>query len=175
MHDFDQGGALMLRSRSSLLASVAVLAAGAGVGCSSQSGVATTPPDTRAADEAAIRAKDDTFEQGVAAKDAEKILAIYEDGAVLFAPKAPAAIGKDAIREAFKGLLMAPGVKMTFKSTSVEVGRSGDLAMQRATFGVETTDKDGKPSTETGQAVMVWRKQSDGSWKVIADTNADDK
>src|SRR5580704_18148766 len=91
------GGALMLRSRSPLCACVAVLAAGAGVGCSSQTGVATTPPDTRVADEAAIRAKDDTFEQGVAAKDAEKILALYEDGAVLFAPKAPAAIGKDAI------------------------------------------------------------------------------
>ncbi len=110
-----------------------------------------------------------------AAKDVEKILALYEDGAVLFAPKAPAAIGKDAIREAFKGLLMAPGVKMTFKTSGVDVSRSGDLAMQRASFQVETTDKDGKPSTETGQAVMVWRKQSDGSWKVIADTNADDK
>jgi ketosteroid isomerase-like protein len=47
--------------------------------------------------------------------------------------------------------------------------------MQRATFQIETTDKDGKPSTETGQGVVVWRKQSDGSWKIIADTNADDK
>ena len=165
----------MLRTRSALFAWGGVLVVIAGVGCSNQSGVATTPPDTRAADEAAIRDKDGTFEQGVAAKDVTQILALYEDGAVLFAPKAPAAVGKAAIGEAFKGLLMAPGVKMTFKSTSVDVSRSGDLAMQRATFQVETTGKDGKPSTETGQAVMVWRKQSDGSWKVIADTNADDK
>ncbi len=165
----------MLRTRSSLIASAGVLLGAAGVGCSNQAGVATTPPDTRAADEAAIRAKDGTYEQGFAAKDLTNILALYEDGAVLFAPKAPAAIGKDAIGAAFKGLLAAPGLKMTFKSTSVDVSRSGDLAMQRATFQVETTDKDGKPNVETGQAVMVWRKQSDGSWKVIADTNADDK
>jgi ketosteroid isomerase-like protein len=66
-------------------------------------------------------------------------------------------------------------VKMKFASTSVDVSRSGDLALQRATFQVETTDKDGKPATETGQAVVVWRKQADGSWKVVADTNADDK
>jgi uncharacterized protein (TIGR02246 family) len=165
----------MLRTRSSLFAWGGVLVVVAGAGCSNQSGVTTTPSDTRAADEAAIRDKDGTYEQGVAAKDVEKILALYEDGAVLFAPKAPAVIGKDAIREAFKGLLMAPGLKMRFKTTSVEVSRSGDLAMQRATFQVETTDKDGKPSTETGQAVMVWRKQPDSSWKVIADTNADDK
>jgi uncharacterized protein (TIGR02246 family) len=164
-----------MRTRSSLFACGAVLVVVAGVGCSNQSGVATTPPDTRAADEAAIRDKDGTYEQGVAANDVEKILAIYEDGAVLFPPKAPAAIGKGAIGEAFKALLMAPGLKITFKSTSVDVSRSGDLAMQRATYQVETTGKDGKPDTETGQAVMVWRKQSDGSWKVIADTNAPDK
>lgn len=165
----------MLRSRSTVLVCAAALAGMAGVGCSNQTGVATTPPDTRAADEAAIRAKDGTFEQGVATKNVDTILALYEDGAVLFAPKAPAAIGKMAIHDAFQGLLGVPGVKMTFKSTSVDVSRSGDLAMQRATFQLETTGKDGKPSTETGQAVMVWRKQTDGSWKVIADTNADDK
>ncbi len=165
----------MSRSRSSLLACLAILAAVAGVGCSNQSGVTAAQPDTRAADEATIRAKDGIYADGVAAKDAERIVALYEDGAVLFAPKAPASIGKDAIRQAFGGLLKAPGVKMAFKTSSVDVSRSGDLAMQRATFQIETTDKDGKPSTETGQAVMVWRKQADGSWKVIADTNADDK
>jgi uncharacterized protein (TIGR02246 family) len=163
----------MMRSRSSLFACVGVLVAIAGVGCSNQTTQATAP-DTRTADEAAIRAQDGTFEQGVAAKDVDRILALYEDDAVLFAPKAPAAIGKPGIRTAFQGLLGAPGIKMTFKTTSVDVSRSGDLAMQRATFQIETTDKDGKPSTETGQGVVVWRKQSDGSWKIIADTNADD-
>lgn len=161
----------MMRTRSSLFALGGVLVTVAGGGCSSQA----TPPDTRAADEAAIRAKDGTFEQGVAAKDVDKILDLYEDGAVLFAPKAPATIGKAGIRTAFQGLLGAPGIKMSFKTTSVEVSHSGDLAVQRATFQVETTDKDGKPSTETGQGVVVWKKQSDGSWKIIADTNADDK
>lgn len=164
----------MFRGHSSLIALTVALVVVSCVGFSNQSGAATSS-DKRAADEAAIRAKDGTFGEGVAEKNVEKILALYEDGAVLFAPKAPAAIGKAAIREAFKGLLMAPGVKMTFKSTSVNVSRSRDLAVQRATFQVETTGKDGKPTTETGQAVMVWRKQSDGSWKVIADSNADDK
>jgi uncharacterized protein (TIGR02246 family) len=171
MQNNDQG-ALMMRSRSSLFAWAGVLA---GVVFSGQMAVAETPTGTRATDQAAIRATDGTWGEGVAAKDTTKILALYEDGAVLFAPKAPAANGKRAIREAFQGLLMAPGVKMTFKSTNVSVSRSRDLAVQRGTFQIETTGKDGKPSTESGQAVVVWRKQSDGSWKIIADTNADDK
>src|SRR5258708_9441031 len=145
----------MLRTRSSSFAWGGVLIAIAGVGCSNQTGVAPTP-DTRTADEAAIRAKDGTFEQGIAAKNLDSILALYEDGAVLFAPKAPAAVGKPAIRDGFQGLLMAPGVKMTFKSTNVEVSRSGDLAMQRATFQVETAYKDANPSTDTMPRVDLW-------------------
>ena len=164
----------MLRSRFSSSGRFYGLLAAATIGFWFQTGVAATP-DTRAKDEAAIRATDGTWGRGVAAKNLDKILSLYEDGAVLFAPKAPAAIGKNAIRDGWQGLLMAPGVKMTFKSISVDVSRSGDLALQRGTFQINTTDKDGKVNTETGQAAVVWRKQSDGLWKIIADTNADDK
>ena len=162
-----------MRIRSSLFACTAVLFGLAGFG--TQLGMAATPSAGRAADEAAIRSMDGTFEQGIAQKDVEKILALYEDGAVLFAPKEPAAIGKAAIRRTFNGLISAPGVKMSFKSTRVRVARSGDLAVARGTYQVETTGKDGKPVADSGQSVVVWRKQSDGSWKIIADTNADDK
>jgi len=37
------------------------------------------------------------------------------------------------------------------------------------------TDAKGKTTTETGKLVLVWKKQADGSWKVAADTNADDQ
>ena len=76
---------------------------------------------------------------------------------------------------AWQGLLMVPGLKMTIKVGNIDVSRSGDLAVERGSFAVDTTDKDGKPNTETGQLVMVWKKQTDGSWKIMADTNADDK
>jgi ketosteroid isomerase-like protein len=51
---------------------------------------------------------------------------------------------------------------------------TGDEPMLRH-FQVVTTDKKGKQSAATGQLVIVWKKQTDGSWKVAADTNADDK
>lgn len=151
------------------------VAALATVGCSNQPGGAAAAPDTRAADEAAIRAATTAMEQGVSAKDLDKIVGDYEDDAVLFAPKAPATLGKPAIHDAWQGLLMVPGLKMTIKVANIDVSRSGDLAVERGSFAVDTTDKDGKPNTETGQLVMVWKKQTDGSWKIVADTNADDK
>ncbi len=163
----------MSLSRFSLFA--CAVAALATVGCSNQSEGSGAAPDTRAADEAAIRAATTAMEQGVSAKDLDKIVADYVDDAVLFAPKAPASVGKAAIHDAWQGLLMVPGLKMTIKVGNIDVSRSGDLAVERGSFAVDTTDKDGKANTENGQLVMVWKKQADGSWKIVADTNADDK
>jgi len=32
-----------------------------------------------------------------------------------------------------------------------------------------TTDQKGNPATEKGKYLTVWKKQADGSWKVIED------
>jgi ketosteroid isomerase-like protein len=32
--------------------------------------------------------------------------------------------------------------------------------------------KNGKPVTSTSQYVLLWKKQPDGSWKILADTSA---
>lgn len=165
----------MSHARSWLVASFSAVVALAGAGCSNQTGGTAAPADTRAADEAAIRAATGTFDQGIAAKDLDKAVSSYQDDAVLFAPKAPAAVGIAAIREAWKGLLGVPGLKMTLNIASVDIARSGDLAVERGTFQIDTTDKDGKPASELGHFVIAWKKQADGSWKVTADTNADDK
>jgi len=162
----------MIRTHSLLLTISAAFVACFAAACSSQP---AAPPDTRAADETAIRAASDVWNQAAAAKDLDKSVSVYTDDAVLFAPKAPAAIGKDSIRKGWQGLLAAPGLKLTVTTSGVDVARSGDLAVERGTFSVVTTDKKGKPNTETGQLVVVWKKQADGSWKVVADTNADDK
>jgi len=105
-------------------------------GCSNQPGGTTAASDTRAADEAAIRAATTGMEQSVSAKDLDKIVGDYEDNAVLFAPKAPATVGKAAIHDAWQGLLMIPGLKMTLKVADIDVSRAGDLAVERGSFAV---------------------------------------
>lgn len=145
------------------------------VACSQQPPQPAAPPDTRAADAAAIRAQDADFAKAAAAKDIDKCVSLYMDDAVIFSPGAPAVIGKDNIHKFFERMLAAPTMQFSFSDVTVDVARSGDLAEDRGSVQVTTTNKQGKPVTQSSEYVLVWKKQADGSWKVAADTSAADK
>ncbi|MGO9588622.1 MAG: YybH family protein [Candidatus Acidiferrales bacterium] len=130
------------------------------------------PMDTRAADEAAIRAADAQFAKDAAAKDVDKCVALYMDDAVIFSPSAPAVIGKDNIHKFFEQMLAGPSLQFAFSNVTVDVARSGDLAEDRGSVQVTSA---GKKVTQSSEYVLVWKKQADGSWKVAADTTATDK
>jgi uncharacterized protein (TIGR02246 family) len=162
----------MMRPRSLSLPATAIFIV-CFAGCSQPQPAA--PPDTRAADEAAIRAGDADFAKAAAAKDLDKCTSLYMDDAVLFSPGVPAVIGKDNIGKFFQQMLAAPSMQFAFSNVIVDVARSGDLAEDRGSFQVTTTDKKGKPVTQSGEYVLVWKKQPDGSWKIAADTSANTK
>jgi len=159
------------RFRSLLLATTSVFVVCLAA-CSQQQPAA--PPDTRAADEATIRTNDADFAKAAAGKDLDKCASLYLDDAVLFSPGVPAVLGKDNIRKFFDRMLAAPNMQFPFSDVTVDVARSGDLAEDRGSFQVTVTDKKGRPATQTGRYVLVWKKQADGSWKIAADTSAND-
>lgn len=164
----------MLRTRSRLLALAAFVACFAAA-CSNQPAAPAAPPDTRAADETAIRAADANFAQWALAKDLDKCVSLYADDAVAFAPGMPAVSGKDNIRKFISGLLASPGLQLSIHIASVGVARSGDIAIDRGTVDSTITDKKGKATTQTVEYVLVWKKQADGSWRIAADTSANEK
>ncbi len=150
----------------------AVFAASLAVSCAQPQEKPSEAPDTRAADEATIRTADADFAKAAAAKDLDKCMSYYEDDAVLFSPGSPAVIGKDNIRNVIQRML---GMQLTINVASVDVARSGDLAMDRGTVQSAVTDKKGKTTAQTSEYVLVWKKQADGAWKVAADTSANEK
>jgi len=152
----------------------AVFAASLTVSCAQTQQKPAEAPDTRAADEATIRTADADFAKAAAAKDLDKCMSLYEDDAVLFSPGSPAVIGKDNIRNVIQRMLAAP-MQLTINVASVDVARSGDLAMDRGTVHSAVRDKKGKTTTQTSEYVLVWKKQADGAWKVAADTSANEK
>lgn len=157
--------------RSTLLVGVLTLA-----GCAqqAQAPAPTPPPDTRAADEAAIHAAVKDWSASAQAKDADKFTSVYAEDAVVMMEDAPDISGKAAIREAITGMMQDPNFALSFAADKVVVARSGDLAYETGTYTMTMSDAKKKPATEKGNYVVVWQKQADGAWKVVRDVPVSD-
>lgn len=156
--------------RSGLVCGVLVFAA-----CAPQAQAPpAAPPDTRAADEAAIHALVKEWSASAQAKDPDKFASVYADNATVMFANAPDITGKTPIREAIGGMMQDPNFALEFAADKVVAARSGDLAYETGTYEMTMSDAKKKPATEKGHYVVVWQKQADGAWKVVVDTPVSD-
>lgn len=121
-------------------------------------------PDTRAADEAAIKLADEQWSATAGKHDLDATVAFYSDDAVLLPPNGPIAKDKKSIRDNW-AVLVAPTSNISWQVTKVEVAKSGDLGYIYGTYKLAMKDT----PEDTGKMVEVWKKQADGKWKCVAD------
>ena len=138
-------------------------------GCAKQ-----TVPDTREADERAVRECEIEASKALAAKNLESFISFFADDALGLYPNTPIITGKDALRQLWKTVFAIPGFAMSFQLVKVEVSRSGDLAWGHGTVTRTMNDATGKPVTGKGKYIIVYKKQPDGKWKVVADIGNSD-
>lgn len=132
-------------------------------------GCAQQPRVDVQAEEAAVRKMADVDHLNAAqAGDVDGVLAVYEDNATLLPPDAPLATGKEALRGIWTDITASPSVN--WKTSKVEVSSAGDLAYSMGTYELAVSDAEGKPATEVGKWLVVWKKQADGSWKQTVGT-----
>jgi ketosteroid isomerase-like protein len=119
--------------------------------------------------EQALRDADEQWSKVASTKDVEKTVSFYSNDAVVLPPNAATVTTKDGIKELWKGFL--DGVTaISWKTTRVEVAKSGDLGYITGTY--DMNQKDG--SNDRGKYLEVWKKQADGSWKCGADMFSSD-
>ncbi len=145
------------------LFSLFLLAAPVLVGCAP---MPPEPVDLEAV-KAALMEADRTWSK--TAGDAAAFVAFTAEGAHFLNPEAPEAVGKEQIGEAVSKMFSAPGLELQWRASSAEVSGSGDLGYTLGTFELTVNDAEGNPVTREGKYVTIWRKQMDGSWKVVAD------
>ncbi len=119
--------------------------------------------------EQALRDLDAKWSAAAGAKDVDKTVSYYAESAVVMPPNAAAATTKEAVRSAWKEMLTSPGAAISWKATKVEVAKAGGLAYVSGTYEETMTDASGKPVKDRGKYVEVFKKQADGTWKVVAD------
>jgi ketosteroid isomerase-like protein len=112
---------------------------------------------TAAADsklEKAVRDADAEWSKVATAKDLDKTVAFYADDAVVLPPNQSAVTNKDGIRNLWKGFLDS-FVDISWKTTRLEVAKSGDMAVLTGTY--QMTMKDG--SKDKGKYCEVWQRK----------------
>jgi len=126
--------------------------------------------NTHDADVQAITELENQWNQAYAAKDTEKIVANYDDNAVLMVPGAAASVGKDAIRTAIKQMISDPAMTLKFQASKVDTSTSGDMGYTHGSYTLTLTDPESKRLiNDHGSYVTVYRKEPDGSWKAVSD------
>ena len=130
--------------------------------------VASAAADTKAIEQT-LRDLDDQWSTTAGAKDLEKTVSFYSADAIVMPPNTPSATTKETIRKVWQDLLASPGLVIRWKTTKVEVAKSGDLACISGTYDVAMNDASGKPVNDHGKYVEVWEKQADGKWKCGTD------
>ena len=58
---------------------------------------------------------------------------------------------------------------LTWSAVGADIASSGDLGYTWGNYEFVSKDKDGNQHVERGKYTTVWKKQTDGSWKVALD------
>ena len=127
------------------------------------------PAVDRQADEAAIRALEASWSAAAGAKQLDTVVSFYADDAASFNPNVPIATTKEAIRKNWADMLGLPSAAVTWQVAKVDVSTSGDMAYAHGTYQFSFNDPQGHAVQDHGKFLDVFKKQTDGKWKAVAD------
>ena len=125
------------------------------------------PAQTDDADANSVRAADAAWLKVYSAKDLQKSVAFFDDQGSMLSPNDPIATGKAAISK-----LIASDFSfgdLTWQVDKAGVAKSGELGYTSGRYKFSFKDPSGKPATDNGKYLTLWKKQADGSWKVLYD------
>lgn len=118
----------------------------------------------------ALLAADAAWMKVYVAKDLDKSVGFFDDDGSMLPPNAPTATGKDALTKVIGSAFAFPDYKLGWHANKVGVARSGELGYTSGTYDFSFKDAAGKTISDKGKYLTVWKKESDGSWKVLFDT-----
>ena len=119
-----------------------------------------------------LRKLEAEFMKTAVARGSQGYMSYYADDAVELPNGADAVQGKENISKTM-GFLDNKDNQLTWTPVYADISASGDLGYTHGTFEFRSKDKDGKPTIGHGKYTSIWKRQKDGSWKVVLDMGND--
>jgi ketosteroid isomerase-like protein len=117
----------------------------------------------------AVKDADAQWSKAATAHNLDAVLSYYSGDAVVLPANQEMLTSKADITKAWMTLL-DPSNDISWTSMYVEASKSGDMVYDVGSYSLTTKVKKGKPVTDHGKYLAIWKKQADGSWKAVADT-----
>ena len=126
---------------------------------------ACTQNPNEQADVEAIKRMNNEWNTAWSNSDIDGILALWDNDGISMPPGSSPYIGKERIRARLQFLNKTTVENVSTNIEEIEV--SGNWAFVRQTFKGTWIPKDGSESkNESSKEIMIFNKQSDGSWKI---------
>jgi ketosteroid isomerase-like protein len=128
-----------------------------------------TSPDIKEIEET-IRNADASIQNTIAQKNIDSLISFYAEDACLLPTAEPKVEGKAAIKKEWQHIFQIPDFNNKSTLTKMEISKDGSMAYTMGTYLATMQGEDGNPVQEPGKWVTIWKKQSDGRWRIIIDT-----
>jgi uncharacterized protein (TIGR02246 family) len=151
------------RSSSLVIVSSFLVCACAAQQSSSSSATPRGAGRVRAQIEQATARFTETFNRG----DDAALAAMYDTGAVVLAPNAPPMRGRQNIEAFWTGARQQGFRTLNLVVNTVEV--IGDHAIEMGSYTIVIQPQGQAETTDRGKYMVLWKRQSDGSWKLYRD------
>ena len=112
------------------------------------------------------------FAQSVASGGGKAFASWFADDAVTLNNGRPAVLGRTSI--AAQAQWDPKTYQLTWIPQGAQMGPSNDMGFTWGHYEGRSTDKNGEPIVITGRYFTVWKKITDGSWKVALDASANE-
>ncbi len=109
------------------------------------------------------------FAKATAAGGGKAFASWFASDAVSIANGKPPVQGHDAI--AAQATWLPDTYQLTWTPDGGQMGPSGDMGYTWGHYSGHAKDAAGNDITTTGRYITMWKKQSDGSWKVVLDAS----
>ncbi len=117
---------------------------------------------------------DRDFSRAAEERGAEGWASFFAENGSMVDKSGPPVTGPEAIRRHMAPLLDDPGSSLRWEPTLAHIVLPGDLGYTLGRYTLKTKDAQENPVVHTGAYFTLWRKQPDGSWKVLLDTGNED-